>query len=409
MHELYESTSLSKIKVAKQTGFLDWNMQPSIFKSYPSSLFSYPLSTTPELKLLDLARSVTYEQKIAGKPYKRLCTPSAGNLHPLEIYVQIRGVKGILSGIYHLNANEEKLVLIADIEADGLELSLGLEHRFKGMIIVVSMVPFRSVWKYKDRAIRYCYLDLGHQLAALHVAAQLEAQKLTFLSDYDNDGLSDLMGFDEQEHVVSVALCGQSTPKAAKALSNRLMQVQATDYYERYPIQKKIFQTHEDLCEFAPIQAEQGLLDFVKQRRSTREFALHSLKKNQLEQIMQFLSQLPKSVHCYMVLLRGEFYKPGLYRGSTLLCEGVFINEVAELLLQQTFVYNASLVLVLSSPRFSAKVLMQASYTAHLLSAKLHAISLGMSGIGAFYDDDLKAFLKTDEHILYTLAIGKEV
>jgi len=408
MLDLYESTSLSKIKVAKQTGFLDWNMQPCIFKSYPSSLFSYSLSQTPALRLLHLARSVTYEQKIAGKPYKRLSTPSAGNLHPLEMYVQIRGVKGILSGIYHLDSDEDKLVLVADIETDGIESRLGMTRRFKGMIIMVSIVPFRSIWKYKDRAIRYCYLDLGHQLAALNVASTLTQQKLTFLSDYDNVGLSGDMGFDEQEYIASVALYGEETSKEAKPLKEALIQVQPTNFYQRYPIQEKILQSHQNLSEFTALQENKDLLDYVFKRRSAREFALQSLKKEQVEQIMQFLLQLPKCINCYLVLLRSEFYKPGLYRGTTLVCEGVYVSDVVKYLVQQRFVFNSSLVLVLSSSEFNAKVLTQASYEAHMLGSKIHNMGLGMSGVGAFYDEDLKAFLKTDENILYTLAIGHE-
>ena len=55
----------------------------------------------------------------------RLNVPSAGNLHPVELYVQIRGIKGIISGIYHIDALEERLVLLREIERDGLETYVG--------------------------------------------------------------------------------------------------------------------------------------------------------------------------------------------------------------------------------------------------------------------------------------------
>jgi len=407
MLELYDSTSLSKIKVAQKTGFLDWNMQPSIFKHYPSSLFSYPLSTTPQLRLLHLARCVTSEHKIAGKPYKRLNTPSAGNLHPLEVYVQIRGIKGILSGIYHLDSDEDKLVLIRDIEADGIEKTVGLSRRFKGMIIMISLVPFRSIWKYGERAIRYCYLDLGHQMASLELAAINEKQKLTILSDFDAFGLSKKMGMDAQEQIVTVALCGEEGMKPAKSLEGEVMRVQPTDYYEQHKIQESVFGSAQDISGLGLELENTSYLDaFIFNRRSAREFVIKSISKEHLERLMHILLQLPQSISCHIVLMRGESYKSGLYQGTSIKREGMFINEIVDLLLHQQFIYNASLVLVFSSSDFNAKVLTQAGFFAHSLSVQTHAMGLVLSGVGAFYDQMLQEFVGTQEAILYTLAIG---
>ncbi|MFC2074510.1 nitroreductase family protein [Campylobacterota bacterium] len=407
MLDLYESTSLSKKKVAQKTGFLDWNMQPSIFKRYPSSLFSYSLSTTPQLRLLNLTRCVTSEHKIAGKPYKRLNTPSAGNLHPLEVYVQIRGVKGVLSGIYHLNSDKDKLVLIRDIESDGIENMVGLSKRFKGMIIMISLVPFRSIWKYQERAIRYCYLDLGHQIASLEIAAISEQQKMTFLSDFDTFGLSKKMGMDEQEKIVSVAVCGEEGHKPVKGLEDDVMCVQPTDYYERHKIQESVFNSSQGISSPGLELKNISCLDeYVLNRRSAREFTLKSIRKEHLERIMHILLQLPQSISYHIVLMRGESYKPGLYQGTCLKREGIFVNEIVDLLLHQQFIYNASLVLVFSSSDFNAIVLTQAAFYAHSLSVQTHVMGLGLSGVGAFYDQELQEFLGTQESILYCLAIG---
>ncbi len=409
MLDLYENTSLSRKKVALKTGFLDWNMQPSLFKQYPSSLFSYSLSGTPELRLLYLARCVTSEHRIGGKPYKRLSTPSAGNLHPLEIYVQIRGIKGILSGIYHLNSDRDELVLIRDIEAEGIEESVGLNERFKGMIIMVSAVPFRSIWKYQERAIRYCYLDLGHQLAALEAAGVNENKTMTFLSDFDTVSLSRLMGMQEQEQILSVILCGEKGVKQAKSMESELMQVQPTDYFERHAVQEEVFKRHQG---FEPPLLETGLQSIAElekvilSRRSAREFMLESIKKEPLEQIMHLLLQLPQSISCHIVLMRGEAYRPGLYQGSCLKREGVFLSEIVDLLVHQQFIFNASVVLVFSSDDFGAKILTQTAYFVHTLNLFIHAMGLGMSGVGAFYDKELQDFLQTREKILYTAAIG---
>jgi len=358
---------------------------------------------------LYLARCVTSEHTVAGRPYKRLSTPSAGNLHPLEIYVQIRGVKGILSGIYHLDSDKDALVLIRDIEADGIETSLWLKNRFKGMIIMVSSVPFRSIWKYQERAIRYCYLDLGHQLAALEAAAVNEKQKLTFLSDFDTVRLSRDMGFDEQEHVLAAVLCGETSLKESRELDSPVMRVQPTDYYEHHAIQEKVFSQHQFFTGpriQAELQMSKGLHERILSRRSAREFRLENIKQESLEHIMHMLIQLPQTISTHMVLMRAETHEPGLYRGSGLIREGMFVNEIVDLLVHQPFIFNASLVLVFSSPNYNAKLLTQISYFTHILNLCLLDMDLGMSGVGAFYDKDLQDFLQTEEKILYTAVLG---
>jgi len=407
MLDMYEITSLSKKKVALKTGFLDWNMQPSIFKHYPSSLFSYSLSTTPQLKLLHLSRCVTSQQNIAGKSYKRLSIPSAGNLHPLEIYVQIRGIKGILSGIYHLDSDKDKLVLVRDIEGDGIELNVGLQNRFKGMIIMVSCVPFRSSWKYQERAFRYCFLDLGHQLGGLAMAAESQQTNLTFLSDFDSFGLNECMGFDEQEQLLSVVLCGEEGSKPAKPLSSSLMRVQPTDYYENSTMHDEVFKRYQGRGDLSlKIKNSSSIEEFILNRRSAREFLLQSATKEQLECIMHSLLQLPQSITCHIILMRSEANKPGIYQGSCLKREGVFIEETVDLLLHQQFIFNASFVLVFSSFGLESKLLTQSAYFVHVLSSHIRSNGLGLSGIGAFYDKELQDFLQTEEKILYTAAVG---
>jgi hypothetical protein len=102
MQEIYDQTVLTPLKVARSVSFIDWRTQPEQFKSYPDFLFRYPFNEIDALKVIEYARCITDYQIIGGKPYYRLNTPSAGNLHPIELYVQIRGIKGVISGIYHV-------------------------------------------------------------------------------------------------------------------------------------------------------------------------------------------------------------------------------------------------------------------------------------------------------------------
>jgi hypothetical protein len=104
--------------------------------------------------------------------------------------------------------------------------------------------------------------------------------------------------------------------------------------------------------------------------------------------------------------MRSEANKPGIYQGSCLKREGVFIEETVDLLLHQQFIFNASFVLVFSSFGLDPKLLAQSAYFVHVLSSLIRSNGLGLSGVGAFYDKELQEFLQTEEKILYTAAIG---
>jgi len=216
MNEVYEESSLTPLRVAQLSGYRDWSSQPLMFKHYPNFLYRYQYGENPSLRPIELCRIVTSTHNSANQPYIQLNTPSAGNLHPVELYVQIRGIKGIISGIYHVNAKEGTFVLLKEIEADGLESLVGIQKRMNGFIFVVSCVAFRAEWKYAKRAVRYCYLDAGHQVGAVGASLKLHGQEMTILSDFDAQTLQRFMGFGADEFVSAVMTCGEISTKSVE-------------------------------------------------------------------------------------------------------------------------------------------------------------------------------------------------
>ncbi|HSR74741.1 MAG TPA: hypothetical protein VLL31_07855, partial [Sulfurovum sp.] len=49
----------------------------------------------------------------------------------------------------------------------------------------------------------------------------------------------------------------------------------------------------------------------------------------------------------------------------------------------------------------------KAGIIGHRLYVAALYLDIGCSGIGAYYDDEVNAFVENDEMVLYTLAIGK--
>ena len=125
-----------------------------------------------------------------------------------------------------------RLVLLREIERDGLETYVGMTQRFHGMLFLISLVPFRSYWKYGERSWRYCYLDAGHQYGALGETLHYYGHTPTLLSQVERGELNRLMGFDAEEFGCAIVAVGEATLREAEPMRTPLMRVAPTDYSE---------------------------------------------------------------------------------------------------------------------------------------------------------------------------------
>ncbi len=407
MSELFHTTKLTPQYVAKKSGFLDWNTQPSCFKRYPHFCFRYDRKALGEYAwLLDLRRVTDVQNIGGGRVYERLNVPSAGNLHPLELYVQIRKIPGIISGIYHIDVKHDVLVLIREIERDGLELHVGLTFRFMGIILLMSLVPFRSFWKYGARAWRYCYLDAGHQIGAI----VMRQEQPTFFSDYDAKALNDVMGFGDTEYVCSVMAWGEAGERQAEPLIP-LMRVMPTDYSENFDEIKRALLTQlniKDALNTMPMWPTIGSMELLQsRRRSAREFAPIALENGDVERFMDLFKHAG-SLHVSTVVLRAHGYESGIY-GPSGYVRRFDPDELVALLLSQRFIGTSGMVVCFHTVMPDANAHAMAGMIAQACYLLAESMHLGCSGIGAYYDDMLRSFLQTDEEIVYVLALGAKV
>jgi SagB-type dehydrogenase family enzyme len=144
--------------------------------------------------------------------------PSAGALYPTEIYVQIRGVEGIIDGIYHIEIENNCLTLIYELIDDGLENYVIPNKRINGFIFLVSCVYHRSSWKYQDRSFRYCLLDSGHHLGAIAALAYLHENNIQLRFDFDKLILNADLGFENKELITSCVILTRSARKTIQTI-----------------------------------------------------------------------------------------------------------------------------------------------------------------------------------------------
>lgn len=114
--------------------------------------------------LLHYSYGVT-QWKPQDSPRPSRAVPSAGALYPLEIFFHTAHVKGLDPGLYHYNPLHKNLRLLRRGEDSTriaeclLQPGIGLQA---SMVIFITALFERSVFKYGDRGYRYTMLEAGH-------------------------------------------------------------------------------------------------------------------------------------------------------------------------------------------------------------------------------------------------------
>lgn len=114
--------------------------------------------------LLRRGAGINSEYKSLNEVVRRFY-PSGGALYPLEIYLAIQRVEGLIPGIYHFNVKDNTLETMT-IDPEYMEnLQEGLLYpwsRGAAAIIFTTAVWDRNFVKYHDRGYRIALLEAGH-------------------------------------------------------------------------------------------------------------------------------------------------------------------------------------------------------------------------------------------------------
>ena len=199
----HEITKHYPNRFAKSLGYLDWENQPSPYKTYykapkiPLKISNpknmpyeklYLKNPPQEININTISQFFEYSLALSAiKEYMQSrwavrINPSSGNLHPEESYIITR------NGVYHFNVKEFCLEQIAKSNAPLIS---------EGLIFILTSIPLRESWKYGERALRYCLLDTGHAIAAARFASNLLGWKMEFVLENESK-LEKLIGLDKQ-------------------------------------------------------------------------------------------------------------------------------------------------------------------------------------------------------------------
>jgi SagB-type dehydrogenase family enzyme len=420
----HASTKHSYNSVRTNPNQLSWEDQPSTYKNYPETYTKrkLDLDNAEDNFLYHIAGLTAKKTYPSGEYYLRI-NPSAGALYPNELYFQARGLDNVEDGIYHYEVSSPSITLLHKISHDeGIEPYLGYETAMKGYLFLVSAIYYRSSWKYKNRAFRYCLLDAGHLLGSLEASALLKPHAVQVIYNIDKEKLNRMFGFETQEWFLSaVVIAVPLREQAVQAIEFALPFVNGSRTFEQNEMIEQAYIESMNLVECKKeVSAPKFTYNDIKlketifSRRSQRGFKEGAITKGQFNYIMEaihqpILSDCDEEVSVYMVLNRVLDMPLGLYKNGEYLKYGDFGNHAGYLSLEQySLSAHGAVAFFLTSKSKNYQALYQkAGIIGHRLYIASLYLNIGCSGIGAYYDDEVNLFVENDEMVLYALAIGK--
>ena len=404
-------------------GWPDWSGQPEVFKYYPADFPRLSLAAVPDVRLLLFRCAGLTARRVYGDTvYFLRANPSAGALYPCELYVQARGVAGLADGIYHYEPRGERLCLLHEPESatDGLESCCEDDRRVEGLVLLVSAIYYRSSWKYRDRALRYCLLDSGHLLGGVEAAAICGQEDHEIFCRIDRQRLAAGFGFGGREQAMAMVVLGRRGSERVTSLAMRLPFVSGTGTFVANRFIEGALQEigRPEHCRPAaggagyPFSA--GILaDAIARRRSIRAFAGVPLLRRELDAVLDTATMAvsmdcDEPVRILAVVNRVEGMEPGVYAGRRCLAAGDFSDMARYLCLEQDLGGDSGATLFLTGAAHNyLPLLLKAGLMGQRIYLTATGLGFGCSGIGAFYDQEAAAFLDTDDMILYALAVGR--
>lgn len=417
MQIYHDQTDINQKKYFNQANFIDYRTQPRAYKKYPHFYQRFNLDDYEELKFIKNIGKIT-DTKTYGKERVDLrANPSAGGLYPCELYIQIRGIKGFISGIYHYEPLENNLTLIHELSNDGVEFYFK-EKEQKKFVFLISNAYFRTAWKYEKRAIRYLLLDTGHSLGSIYSALKLENIECEIDFNFDKTGLNEDFSFDNFESFYTSITVKSDKTIEPKKLRAPIINVCACDYQLKESFIEDFYKNcpKDDFEKISNIDllsdlSKNDLENSINNRRSIRAFLGKEISEEDFsfitKNIFDFANKF--NIEIYFTNNNIEGMKKGLYKNVTLIKEGDFKEKMTMLGLNQKISGQNGFTLIFTSNitnnYFYSYIL--SGFIAQILYLRTTARKLSCSGIGAYFDDETKEFLDTKNNIFYFFSIGK--
>lgn len=443
--EYHEATKHTPERLRASRHFLDWANMPAPFRHYEGAPVA-DLPADPRLApgaagaeaisalfYYSCAISAT-KQAPGGYRYALRVNPSSGNLHPTEFHFVTRGLAGWEDGLYHYSPARHA----AERRARGAIPETGADSP---LTVILTSIFWREAWKYRERAYRYVNLDLGHAMLAVQYAAGALGWPSRARGLFDDRRLAEALRLAPDEAPMLLVDVG---PEAGTRMEENVSWTpgepnRLSEETVDYPLIRRMHAATLGGAPSAPPPAprlaqwrhgDYGALS--RRRRSALDFLPGGRKlPREAFDAMRALLEEPLTadwgapwVSAYLFVHRVEGAAPGLYRlregKLELVGEGDQRVVAAALSLGQDLAGNACFTasfvgdLGRAAERYGERAYRFVHHEAGALGQRLYlaaeAFGFRGTGIGAFYDDHVHAWLGLDprgsEQVVYHFAAG---
>jgi Nitroreductase family len=415
----------------------DLSRFPLFYKRYPPSLPRVPLprdlpSTTssavsvlagtavvsqteltlPHLsRVLHLSAGVVRTMEVPYTTWLFRAAGSAGGRFPLEVYVAVPEGSALPPGVHWYHPEDHALVRI------------GPPPRGKAPVLVITGVPWRTGWRYRERGYRHVYWDAGTMLAQLLAAADSAGLTASLHSRFPDEAVTALVGADGvHEWPVAVVVLGEGEP-ALDATGAATMGAVDTAPLE-FPLVTAAQRAGEG-DSLGPPWNRGAPVDVPLQGTNTVETVVLARGSQRL---MDPTRGLPEGLlrTSMAVALRGiaiphrvvahdvEGLEPGLYRWpevSVAARPGAMRDELYRVCMDQGLASDAAFVVIAATDvgALDDREYREAQLSAGLVEGRLHllAYGLGASASGmTFLDSEVPALLGEPLDALLFTCVG---
>jgi hypothetical protein len=322
---------------------------------------------------------------------------SAGGRYPLEVYVTVPAGCSVPAGVHWYDPEQHAL------------LKIGPPPPGQRLAIVVTGVPWRTGWKYRERGYRHIFWDGGAMLAQLLALASSAGLEPSLFSRFPDATVESLVGADAV-HEFAVAVVSLGSANGTPAPSGEAVAGAVDSAPLEFPLVTaaqhagRLDAWGEPWPAGAPTEAPDDgptIEEVVRRRSSQRRMdATRGLSKSLLTTSMEVAMrgiELPHWVAVHDV----EDVTPGIYRWPNLATPvraGVLRKELYHAAWDQGLARDAAFVVVSATrtAELDDRGYREAQLAAGLVEGRLHlaAYAQGASASGmTFLDSKIPALL----------------
>jgi SagB-type dehydrogenase family enzyme len=326
------------------------------------------------------------------------------------------------------------------------------------LVFILSSIAWREAWKYRERAYRYCLHDIGHAWQSVALAARACGCESFAAGHFADDEITRLCGLAEDEWpMLLVRVTGAPSESARNQSESKWFGGEANRLSEapiRYPLIDEIHSATRyitfrnvprsapavsgtgDILLPAPATSERPFGLVARQRRSALNFeGPPEISLGELSALLAATAEpyaadfaTARFVQLYLYVHRVAGLEPGVYRywpqagALERLKSGDQKVMAAGLSLGQSLAGNACVAFSMigdieravrsHGDRGYRYVHFEAGAIGQRLYLAAEALGLSATGIGAFFDDEVNAYLElaSDQgQVVYHFAIGHAV